>query len=329
MAIQNFLSGGYYGKLGATVGQRWKNKRTIRTYVVPANPRTPKQQENREKFAGAVEFSQMGLQMNYYTNSFASESMTGWNYRMKTSRELKKSGLNGLDLIPLYPLNFVPPFLITSFDIKNTSGQNHITFKCTNLNYASDRVLSLMFALYNEGGAFLGYKLYLGYYYAANPETVEVDVDDINEINTNCKVRCVTNDDVDSTTDMIASPTLNIGRAGPIVEEFDTAFADWEDDGEKIYITFEQPWYGTPNTFTITGQFYYYNETLGQLVMSQIQSFNYDVDENNGKVRLTIDWGGDIPLNWWSNGARLQIASIEYSGENFTVTATGKIVYFQ
>ena len=30
MAIQNFLSGGYYGKLGATVGQRWKNKQNLR-----------------------------------------------------------------------------------------------------------------------------------------------------------------------------------------------------------------------------------------------------------------------------------------------------------
>ena len=26
MAIQNFISGGFYGKLGAMVGQRWRNK---------------------------------------------------------------------------------------------------------------------------------------------------------------------------------------------------------------------------------------------------------------------------------------------------------------
>ena len=29
MATQNFIGGGYYGKMGATVGQRWKNKRII------------------------------------------------------------------------------------------------------------------------------------------------------------------------------------------------------------------------------------------------------------------------------------------------------------
>ena len=51
MAIQNFLSGGYYGKLGETVGQRWKNKRTIRSYVIPRNPRTEKQQAKRVRFS--------------------------------------------------------------------------------------------------------------------------------------------------------------------------------------------------------------------------------------------------------------------------------------
>ena len=55
MAKQNFLAGGFYGKLGAMVGQRWKNKRTIRTYVIPHNPNTPEQRKNRNGFAGAVQ----------------------------------------------------------------------------------------------------------------------------------------------------------------------------------------------------------------------------------------------------------------------------------
>ena len=57
MAKQNFLAGGFYGKLGAMVGQRWKNKRTIRTYVIPHNPNTPEQRKNRNGFAGAVQFA--------------------------------------------------------------------------------------------------------------------------------------------------------------------------------------------------------------------------------------------------------------------------------
>ena len=147
MAIQNFLSGGYYGKLGATVGQRWKNKRTIRTYVKPANPRTEVQQANRNRFANAVTFAQMGLQMNYYATVFDDPNFTHWNYRMKVARELRNQGLTGLDLIPLYPTSFVPPTLIQSIAIERVQGQKHITFAVENLNGNTDRVLSLMFAI--------------------------------------------------------------------------------------------------------------------------------------------------------------------------------------
>lgn len=51
MGIINFLKGTYDGKVGATVGSKWKNKGTIRTYAIPANPRTPAQQTTREGFA--------------------------------------------------------------------------------------------------------------------------------------------------------------------------------------------------------------------------------------------------------------------------------------
>ena len=41
MAIQNFLSGGDYGKLCAVDVPLWKNKLTITTYVVSNKERTP------------------------------------------------------------------------------------------------------------------------------------------------------------------------------------------------------------------------------------------------------------------------------------------------
>ena len=226
MAIQNFLSGGYYGKLGATVGQRWKNKRTIRTYVKPTNPRTEVQQANRNKFANAVTFAQMGMQMNYYATVFDDPNFTHWNYRMKVARELRNQGLSNLDLIPLYPTSFVPPTLIQSVEVSGIQGQKHITFAVENLNGNSDRVLSLMFALYDENDVFLGYKLYLGYYYASKPGLLEVDVDNVSEINSHCFVRMVTNDDTDSLTDMIASPNLQIKQSGPETRAFDTTIRE-------------------------------------------------------------------------------------------------------
>lgn len=113
MAIQNFLSGGYYGKLGDTVGQRWKNKRTVRAYVIPANPRTEKQQKNRGNFGQCTAKSQIALQMNYNTTLFNSSSTSAWNVRMSTARNLQKDGEQNLNLIPLYPYSYVPTYTIT------------------------------------------------------------------------------------------------------------------------------------------------------------------------------------------------------------------------
>lgn len=129
MAIQNFLSGGYYGKLGDTVGQRWKNKRTVRAYVIPANPRTEKQQKNRGNFGQCTAKSQIALQMNYNTTLFNSTSSSAWNERMSTARNLQKDGEQNLNLIPLYPYSYVPTYTIT--EIYNIKKENETFYTAT------------------------------------------------------------------------------------------------------------------------------------------------------------------------------------------------------
>lgn len=56
MGVLNLLKGTYGGKVGATVGSKWKNKGTIRTYAVPSNPDTPAQQTTRTGFKEVSEF---------------------------------------------------------------------------------------------------------------------------------------------------------------------------------------------------------------------------------------------------------------------------------
>ncbi len=64
MAKQNFLAGGYIGKLGDTIGQRWKDKKIIRSYVKPRNPNTPAQQTARQQFALANKLAQQAMVIN-------------------------------------------------------------------------------------------------------------------------------------------------------------------------------------------------------------------------------------------------------------------------
>ena len=315
MAIQNFLSGGYYGKLGATVGQRWKNKRTIRTYVKPANPRTEVQQANRNRFANAVTFAQMGMQMNYYATVFVDPNFTHWNYRMKVARELRNQGLTGLDLIPLYPTSFVPPILIQNIKISGVQGQKHITFSTIGLNYNTDRVLSLMFAIYNENDAFLGYKLYLGYYYASNPGYLEVDVDDIAEINTHCFVRIVSNDDTDSTVDMIASPNLAVEQGSKEIRDFNTAIREVQKSAAGIKVIFEEHWKGTPteNEITITANF------ISNGASATATATSTTLENENGYCSVLIPFATSDSqhLPAFPNGSSFVVTSVTYGGSTW------------
>ena len=318
MAIQNFLSGGYYGKLGATVGQRWKNKRTIRTYVVPNNPRTPSQQANRGKFADAVTYSQIGMQMNYYCALFDDPNMTRWNYRMKVARELKTAGFTDLDLIPLYPMSFTPSILLSDFTRSKVEGNTHITFSCQNLTSKVDRVFSIMFALYTEENEFLGYKLYLGYYYASNPGFIEVDVDDINEINNNCFVRIVSNDDENLSAPLIASPQLKVTGKVIDVHTFDNTIKDVEVTNEGITITFAELWKATPTTNTASVDV----KCVVNGALVTINGTNLMLFNNNGYCALEVEHQTTEPqsLPAFPIGSSIDNLNVDYKGETWDIT---------
>lgn len=59
MGKMNLLKGNWEGKVGETVGAKWKNKSTIRTYTKPANPKTAAQQSVRSVFAQMTSFVAM------------------------------------------------------------------------------------------------------------------------------------------------------------------------------------------------------------------------------------------------------------------------------
>lgn len=115
MAKQNFIAGGYYGKLGATVGQRWKNIRTLRSYVVPVNPRTPDQMANRNRFAQAIKLAQLSLTFNKGAPVWESANRTEFQSRTSEAKKRIDSGVSGWLALPLYPAGSVPS--VTAADL--------------------------------------------------------------------------------------------------------------------------------------------------------------------------------------------------------------------
>lgn len=321
MAKQNFLAGGFYGKLGAMVGQRWKNKRTIRTYVIPKNPNTPEQKRNRNNFAGAVQFAQMGMQMNYYCNLFENPNFTKWNYRMSVARNLKFAGMTDLNLIPLYPTDFTPPTTITKIKVNSTTGNNHITFSVPELTAAEDRVFSMMFALYNNQSIFLGYKLYLGYYDKDFPQLLEVNVDDVNEINSHCFVRIVTNDDVDSKTDMIASSKIKVETDGKDEHDFNCNVSLIEKSQDGLKITFAEPWQENPTVNSISMQVSFVSNGERKV----IQVHEGVLENNNGLCSFNFmyptTYNQDLPA--FPTGTGISEIYVDYIGETYRITLSG------
>ena len=215
MAKQNFLAGGYYGKLGQTVGQRWKNIRTIRTYVIPRNPQTPTQQANRGKFAQAVPFAQLGQQTNFGSILFKSEAKPEWSLRMQSAIANINAGLSDVGIVPTYPKDFIAPYTITSADI--TAVQAGVGFTMTVSGNLPEGARSYSCILYlSNASPEYQYLVCSGASSAAHPEQIQF----INPNTSQLPIspitgKIISTDDEDLTT-VVASGKLQIQYMGTL-----------------------------------------------------------------------------------------------------------------
>lgn len=209
MAIQNFLSGGYYGKLGQTIGQRWKNKRTVKSYAIPANPRTEKQQANRGRFAYGVKLAQLAQAATYRSLLFSSESNTEWALRMSVAKNATDSGITGLDAVPLCPTGFVPKYLITNAILQNPGATSAPVLE---LKGTLPDVSQVFAILINNGELEPGIENTAIMYSEFNPDTKTVILPDslIGKIKQGMKVRIISYSQSLSVSEISMSYSLDI-----------------------------------------------------------------------------------------------------------------------
>jgi hypothetical protein len=112
MAVQNFLSGGFYGRLGNVVGQRWHNKRTLRRYVIGNDPKTPAQLAHREIFARATRLAQDAMNINRGHESWDTSEKGEFPQRVGTACRRLQNGMSDGDALPLYPDGYVSDITI-------------------------------------------------------------------------------------------------------------------------------------------------------------------------------------------------------------------------
>ena len=251
MAKFNTLAGGYYGKLGATVGQRWKNIRTVRAYVIPHNPQTETQQANRRRFSDCVFYAQLASQMNAKVTAFDTTSKTLWNARMSTARALQDLNYSEMDRLPLYPTTFSVPNIISAATITQVVDETHIQVTVEGIAPTEERVLTMLLLLPGaeswkdrlalcigsngeEGGNIFTFRL---------PEGLTIP--------NNTKARFVSCDDTDSLTDLIASAQIDLPIAAPEHHTFDTSITSVTRSGNNFTFTFGEDYQSGDNSITV------------------------------------------------------------------------------
>lgn len=313
MAIQNFLSGGYYGKLGDTVGQRWKNKRTVRAYVIPANPRTEKQQKNRGNFGQCTAKSQIALQMNYSTTLFNSSSTSAWNVRMSTARNLQKDGEQNLNLIPLYPYSYVPTYTITG--IYNIKKENETFYTATvegNLP-SVDRSMSILIQTQNPltSEVYDEFLFKADFIHGSSPH-IKIYNANVDLSGYKLKARIVSNDDAMPDDIFVSNEVEILGSKK-----------------ETVYLDFSQPTITrAANVVTISSKTLYEVTTAtmtGQKI-TVVKAGQYVVEEplvvdvinDNGYFAIQITTDSDIGINTSFFGADCDLSFTAFSLETNT-----------
>ena len=339
MAIQNFLSGGYYGKLGNTVGQRWKNKRTIRAYVIPANPRTEKQQKNRGNFGLCTAKSQIALQMNYNTTLFNSTSSSAWNERMSTARNLQKAGEQNLDLIPLYPYSYVPAYIISEISDFKKENETYYTASVKGTLPSVDRSMSILIQTQNAiTSEVMEEFLFKADFIAGASPYIKIYNANINLSGYKLKARIVSNDDT-VPADIVVSREVEI-----LGKTLETVYLDFSAPtvtrvGNVVTVasktqfeTVAKTMVGAKITVVKAGQ-YVTEEPLSVDVIDSNGNFAIQIETDNDTNINTAFFGTDCDLSFTTfsletdakvfmiNNNRLQIAESNptYTISNYTV----------
>ena len=326
MATQNFLSGGYYGKLGATVGQRWKNKRTIRTYVIPHDPKTPDQIAQRTKFGSGVFYAQLAQQANYSCTFFNSESMTNWNRRMSVAVENKSLFTTLLSLIPLIPNNSVAPYTITSGTYKVDNDTHTMEIKLDGHLPSAARKYTVLLTNNPTGTTAADVKMLSATSTAANPNVLTTsELADFEMLDTT-KVRIVSSDDVNSLLDMVISAEITLARTGLIPVPLDLAVSSVSQTAGTTVITFADDYVSGDTTINIGA---IVADLNGKII--SLSEYTKSIINNGGKLALQIvqtDYAPENQIAWGTSGSitikNLYIDTEEYHcyAENVTRTIT-------
>ena len=99
MGKMNLLKANWEGKVGQTVGAKWKNLSTIRTYTKPSNPNTADQQKVRSVFAQMTSFVALFADQIKYLSALNTSGQSVRNAIIQANKEQIMGGTFNKDTL--------------------------------------------------------------------------------------------------------------------------------------------------------------------------------------------------------------------------------------
>lgn len=101
MGELNLLKGAYTGKVGKTVGAKWKNISTVRTFTKPANPKTEAQVSVRSAFKDINSFVARFADAIKYLSAWNTAGMSVRNAIVKANKAMIDTGTFDKDTLQI------------------------------------------------------------------------------------------------------------------------------------------------------------------------------------------------------------------------------------
>lgn len=244
MAIQNFVAGGFYGKLGAMVGQRWRNKRTLRVWTKPANPRTPKQMAVRKRFSECVSWCQIAMSMNFKAPCFKNPAVPEWGERISKSRELQDNGAEGMGLVALFPRGYTPQNILSGLILQSVGSQENAVFACTLTDSSVDRELVVLVHFPAIVGSPESYELFPATLTVGETNFVELQGCPRSRIYEGCEFLLVSFDDSDHDSVMVYGAVQGFSKPEVITRDFNLDGWSVVVNGNSVTVQTSEPYLG-------------------------------------------------------------------------------------
>jgi hypothetical protein len=127
MATQDFINGGFYGKVGQLIGRRNGNTRVLYPYFIPKDPKTPAQLAHRALVAHAVALAHIAYNTNKGDPSWATAGRNEWSQRVGTATRRLQNGESDADAIPLYPDGYIDVLYFTNVEVVYSADFSNFT----------------------------------------------------------------------------------------------------------------------------------------------------------------------------------------------------------